>query len=153
LLLRLRRVLNRHMENLGQWFGNAAGAVATAAGKPLTFILAVLVVIVWGICGPVFGYSDTWQLIINTGTTIITFLMVFLIQNSQNREGAALQVKLDELIRVSNARNALVGLEHLSESEIEKIRLASERRAKAAQGGEKAVRQTNRKANRAAKKA
>jgi low affinity Fe/Cu permease len=87
-------------------------------------------VVVWSATGPLFHFSDTWQLVINTGTTIVTFLMVFLIQNSQNRDSAAIQVKLDELIRVSRARNAFIGIEHLIEAEIEELRKKSEARAK-----------------------
>jgi low affinity Fe/Cu permease len=85
----------------------------------------------WGISGPFFGFSDTWQLVINTGTTIVTFLMVFLIQNSQNRDSAAIQVKLDELIRVSKANNSFMGLEHLTDEELQEIEGKCEGRAKA----------------------
>lgn len=108
------------------------------------------VVIVWAVTGPIFHYSDTWQLVINTGTTIITFLMVFLIQNSQNRDGAAIQVKLDELIRVSTAHNSFVGIEHLTDDELAEIRDRCERRAKAEKIGEKSVQRTGKKAERAA---
>jgi low affinity Fe/Cu permease len=111
-------------------FGELANFVARAAGRPSAFVLAVVTIAVWGVTGPVFGYSDTWQLIINTGTTIITFLMVFLIQNSQNRDNAAIQVKLDEMIRVSSAKNTFVGIEHLTEDEIEELRNLCEERAK-----------------------
>jgi low affinity Fe/Cu permease len=105
------------------FFARAANAVSHAAGRPVAFILCCLIVIVWAVAGPVFHYSDTWQLVINTGTTIITFLMVFLIQNSQNRDGAALQAKLDELIRVTQeARNDLVGVENKPEEVLEEIR-------------------------------
>src|SRR6516165_4070319 len=94
-------------------------------GKSVTFVLAVLSVFVWGATGPFFGWSDTWQLVINTGTTIVTFLMVFVIQNAQNRDTQALQLKLDELIRVNMAaRNSLMGLEEKSASEVEDIRSA-----------------------------
>ena len=104
-------------------FARAANATARAAGKPLTFGLCCLIVIVWAVSGPVFHYSDTWQLVINTGTTIITFLMVFLIQNTQNRDGAALQAKLDELIRVTmEARNDFVGVENAPEEKLEELR-------------------------------
>lgn len=100
-----------------------ASRTAFAAGQPVAFVLAVSVVVVWALSGPVFGWSDTWQLVVNTGTTIATFLMVFLIQNSQNRDAAAIQAKLDELIRaVHDARNEFVGIEHLTDSEIEEIR-------------------------------
>lgn len=92
-------------------------------GRPATFMLAVAVIVVWGISGPLFKFSDTWQLVINTGTTIITFLMVFLIQNTQNRDTEALQVKLDEIIRsIVPARNQLLNLEELDEEELDEIR-------------------------------
>jgi len=111
-------------------FGEVAALVAKASGQPAAFAMATAVVIVWSATGPIFHYSDTWQLVINTGTTIVTFLMVFLIQNSQNRDSAAIQVKLDELIRASRARNAFIGIEHLTEAEIEELRKKSEMRAK-----------------------
>ena len=116
---------------LARLFGEAANRISLAAGRATTFILAVLVIVIWAVTGPIFGFSDTWQLIINTGTTIITFLMVFLIQNSQNRDSAAIQVKLDELIRVSTAQNSLVGIEHLTDEELEAIRQKCEKRAAA----------------------
>ena len=104
-------------------FTRIATAIAHLAGQPLAFLLAVLVILVWGLTGPVFGFSDTWQLVINTGTTIVTFLMVFLIQNSQNRDAAAMQAKLDELIRAQEeARPQFIGIEHLTEAQIEAIR-------------------------------
>jgi low affinity Fe/Cu permease len=104
-------------------FARAANAVAHLAGRAGTFASCCLIVLIWAAAGPLFQYSDTWQLVINTGTTIVTFLMVFLIQNTQNREGAALQAKLDELIRATReARNRLVALEELPEEEVEKIR-------------------------------
>ena len=96
-------------------FSSVAEAVAHAAGRPLTFAVCVAVVIVWAVSGPFFHFSDTWQLVINTGTTIVTFLMVFLIQNTQNRDGAAIQAKLDEIIRASAAQNTYIGIEHLTE--------------------------------------
>jgi low affinity Fe/Cu permease len=104
-------------------FTRIATAIAHVAGQPLAFLLAMSVVLVWGLTGPVFGFSDTWQLVINTGTTIVTFLMVFLIQNSQNRDAAAMQAKLDELIRaLRDARPEFIGIEHLPDTEIEEIR-------------------------------
>jgi low affinity Fe/Cu permease len=113
-------------------FTRIANAVAYAAGKPATFIACMAIIIIWAVTGPLFGFSDTWQLIVNTGTTIITFLMVFLIQNTQNRDGAALQAKLDELIRVSRARNHFIGIEHLTETEVEDIRKKCEQAARRA---------------------
>jgi low affinity Fe/Cu permease len=115
---------------VSRWFGDVANTVARTAGRPSAFMLAVFVIVVWVVTGPFFGYSDTWQLIINTGTTVITFLMVFLIQNSQNRDNAAIQVKLDELIRVSKVKNMFVGIEHLTEDELDDLREKSEARAK-----------------------
>jgi low affinity Fe/Cu permease len=111
-------------------FTRIASRIAAAAGQPLTFAVALLIIVVWGLSGPVFGYSDTWQLIINTGTTIVTFLMVFLIQNSQNRDAAAMQAKLDELLRaLDNAREGFIGIEHLTDQQIENLRAALEREA------------------------
>jgi low affinity Fe/Cu permease len=101
-----------------QIFTHFSSAIAHAAGKPVTFVLACAIIIAWAVSGPVFGFSDTWQLVINTGTTIITFLMVFVIQNTQNRDGKALQAKLDELIRASAAHNTFIGIEHLTEEEL-----------------------------------
>ena len=114
-----------------QFFNWFATKTSTAAGQPFTFVTAVLVILVWAVTGPMFHYSDTWQLIINTGTTIVTFLMVFLIQNSQNRDGAAMQAKLDELLRaVDKAREQFIGIEHLTDDQIELVRAALERHAK-----------------------
>ena len=116
--------------SLSERFSNLANTAAHAVGKPAAFGLCCLAVIAWGASGPAFGYSDTWQLVINTGTTIVTFLMVFLIQNTQNRDAAAVQAKLDELIRVSEGHNHFIGIEHLTESEVEEIRDKCERAAK-----------------------
>lgn len=116
---------------LRRMFDEAAAKVARWTGRPLAFGLALLIIVVWGVTGPIFQYSDTWQLIINTGTTIVTFLMVFLIQNSQNRDSAAIQIKLDELIRVGEVKNTFVGIEHLTEEEIEELREKCERAARA----------------------
>jgi low affinity Fe/Cu permease len=103
-------------------FNRFAKVTATVTGHPFTFIAALLIVVVWGISGPLFHFSDTWQLVINTGTTIVTFLMVFLIQNTQNRDSAALHIKLDELIRISQgAHNALLNLEDLTDEEIHQV--------------------------------
>ncbi len=105
------------------FFSRMSNAVARLTGKPVTFAICCLTIVAWAVTGPLFHYSDTWQLIINTGTTIVTFLMVFLIQNTQNRDGAALQAKLDELIRATQeARNELVGLERHSEEQVERVR-------------------------------
>src|SRR5215468_8588069 len=98
------------------WFGRLAVATSRVSGRPTTFLLAVAVVLVWAVTGPLFGFSDAWQLVINTGTTIVTFLMVFLIQNTQNRDARATQLKLDELIRSINAaRNKLIDLENCTD--------------------------------------
>lgn len=99
-----------------------ASTIARAAGRPATFAVGLIVILVWAVSGPMFGFSDTWQLIINTGTTIVTFLMVFLIQNTQNRDGAAIQAKLDELIRASAAHNRYIGIESLTEEELTDLR-------------------------------
>src|SRR5690349_5151492 len=109
------------MSSFSEVFARIASGVSRWTGRPLVFLACCLLVIVWGASGPVFGYSDTWQLVINTGTTIITFPMVFLIQNTQNRDNAALQAKLDELIRTSKAKNDFIGIEHLSDKELEDI--------------------------------
>ena len=105
------------------WFSRMAKRTARATGQPAAFLLATLVIVAWAVTGPIFHYSDTWQLVINTGTTIITFLMVFLIQSTQNRDSEAMQIKLDELIRaVEGAHNALLNLEELDEQDLDSIR-------------------------------
>lgn len=112
------------------FYGVVAKAVSRWCGRPSTFSLAVGVILVWIVTGPVFGFSDTWQLVINTGTTIVTFLMVFLIQNTQNRDTAAIQLKLDELIRATKgAHNALLDLEELEEIKLEAFRARYEQLA------------------------
>jgi low affinity Fe/Cu permease len=109
--------------NRASSFTRFANAAARATGRPGTFVLAVVVIVVWAATGPIFGFSDTWQLIINTGTTIVTFLMVFLIQNTQNRDSEAMHVKMDELIRaLEGAHNALLDLEELDDETLDKIR-------------------------------
>ena len=112
----------------GSLFTRFAKYTARATGRPAAFILATLVVVVWLVTGPLFRFSDTWQLVINTATTVITFLMVFLIQNTQNRDTAAMHIKLDELIRVSRGHNALMDLEELEDAEIEMFRQKYEAR-------------------------
>jgi low affinity Fe/Cu permease len=118
------------IRSLNRQFAQVSTAVAHWAGRPAAFMLALLVVVVWCVTGPMFNFSDTWQLVINTGTTIVTFLMVFLIQNEQERDTAAIQVKLDEIIRSSKAQNTFVGIEHLTEEEIDELRKTCEKRAK-----------------------
>ena len=119
-----REFVYRVMDRL---FTRIASAIAALAGQPAAFLTALAVVIVWAVTGPMFGFSDTWQLVINTGTTIVTFLMVFLIQNSQNRDAAAMQAKLDELLRaLDKARHQFIGIEHLTDAQIEEIRAALE---------------------------
>lgn len=104
-------------------FSQFATWTAHASGAPITFALAVLVILIWAVTGPIFNFSDTWQLVINTGTTIVTFLMVFLIQSTQNCDGLAIQIKLDELVRaLENANNKFVGIEKLTEEEVNTLR-------------------------------
>lgn len=108
--------------NINSPFTRFAKRTSTLTGRPATFILAVLVIVVWAVTGPMFGFSDTWQLVINTSTTIITFLMVFLIQNTQNRDNGAIHAKLDELIRATtDAKNEYIGIEHLTDEELKEI--------------------------------
>ena len=109
------------MSKKPNFFSSFATAVADLSGKPFTFVAALALVFVWAVSGPFFGYSETWQLVINTTTTIITFLMVFVLQNSQNRDGKALQAKLDELILTSQAANKFVGIEKLEEGELREM--------------------------------
>jgi low affinity Fe/Cu permease len=115
---------------MNRLFTLAATRIAVVAGQPAAFTIASSLILLWIITGPVFGWSDTWQLVVNTATTIVTFLMVFLIQNSQNRDAAALQAKLDEVIRAMHgARNEFIGIEHLTDVEIEDIRAGLELQA------------------------
>src|SRR5215218_4342004 len=130
---------NNGAVHANEMFGRFARVAAHAAGKPVVFLIAVAVVVVWAATGPIFKYSDTWQLVINTGTTIVTFLMVFLIQNTQNRDGAAIQTKLDELIRASAAQNKYIGIEHLTEEELDELRKHCETRAMKLKGAKQAA--------------
>jgi low affinity Fe/Cu permease len=117
------------------WFTRFAKWTAHASGRPPTFMLACVVIVIWAASGPVFQFSDTWQLVINTGTTIVTFLMVFLIQNTQNRDSEATQVKLDEIIRaIGRAKNELLDLEELEEEELDHIRAEYQAIAQKARG-------------------
>ena len=118
------------MHSKPTWFAHFAQQVSRVTGRPIAFSLAVLAILLWGATGPLFGFSDTWQLVINTATTIITFLMVFVIQNTQNRDTIAMQIKLDELIRVTrSANNKLLDLEELDDLELEALRQDYERLA------------------------
>ncbi|AZO76164.1 MULTISPECIES: low affinity iron permease family protein [unclassified Bosea (in: a-proteobacteria)] len=120
-------------------FTRLSQATAHWAGKPQTFFIALAIIVVWAVSGPFFGFNDTWQLVINTSTTIVTFLMVFIIQNSQNRDTAAMQIKLDELInKIEGAREELLDLEELDEDKLEEMRAGFEelaRKARAAREG------------------
>ena len=123
-------------EKTQSWFSSFSKKTARATGRPAAFGIAAAVILVWAITGPMFKFSDTWQLVINTGTTIVTFLMVFLIQCTQNRDSEAVQVKLDELIRaVEGAQNSLLDLEELEEEDLDQIREKYQRLAKAARNG------------------
>ena len=118
------------------WFTRLTKWTAHAAGRPATFIMAISIVCAWAIIGPLYGFSDTWQLVINTGTTIVTFLMVFLIQSTQNRDGEAIQVKLDEIIRaIGNAKNEVLDLEELEEKDLAEIKKTYEDLARKARVG------------------
>jgi low affinity Fe/Cu permease len=124
------------MESKAGWFAQFAQEISRFTGRPITFILAVTAIVVWAITGPLFGYSDTWQLVINTATTIITFLMVFVIQNTQNRDTASLHIKIDELIRVTEkARNVLLDLEEVDDKTLEALRADYGRLARKAKSG------------------
>ena len=132
---------HRHDHSRKSWFDRFSSAVTRASGSPFAFGSALLIVVLWATTGPIFKFSDTWQLVINTGTTIITFLMVFLIQNTQNRDTQAMQIKLDELIRVvEGAHNALLDLEELDEESLDKFRDRYEALAEAARKDMKAGR-------------
>ncbi|MFJ6024035.1 low affinity iron permease family protein [Brevundimonas sp. NPDC092305] len=124
---------------MNRFFVRFATLTAKVAGKPWTFIGCVLIVLLWAVTGPIFKFNETWQLVINTGTTIITFLMVFLIQNTQNRDGAAMQAKLDELVFAVRAADArFIGIEHLTEDELDKILEEVEARGAAVHSGKPA---------------
>jgi low affinity Fe/Cu permease len=123
---------------MDRFFTQVATRMANASGQPITFIFAAALIILWAVTGPEFHYSDTWQLIVNTATTVVTFLMVFLIQNSQNRDASAMQAKLDELIRANDkAREQFIGIEHLTDAQICEIRDALEREVADAQDKQK----------------
>ena len=109
------------MGSITRAFTHFASGVSKITGRPVTFIACCAFVVAWALTGPLFGFSDTWQLVINTSTTILTFLMVFLIQNTQNRDNAAIQAKLDEIIRTSDSDNKFIGIEHLTDEELEAI--------------------------------
>jgi low affinity Fe/Cu permease len=138
--LKSKEIKERKDLSFSARFGRLASAIATFAGSPWMFLLAVVIVVIWGVLGSVYRYSDTWQLIINTGTTIVTFLMVFLIQNTQNRDARAIHLKLDEIIRsIHQAHNEMIDIERLSDKELqelsahyEKIRQEYERRERSA---------------------
>ncbi len=115
---------------MDRFFAKFATATAHATGSPFAFIVCVITVLGWAFSGPVFGFSETWQLVINTGTTIVTFLMVFLIQNTQNRDGAALQAKLDEIILFTDAENEFVGIEKLTDKELDALHDRCEKAAR-----------------------
>ncbi len=117
------------MSRISKTFTRFSTAVARWTGRPMVFITCCALVVLWAVSGPLFGFSDTWQLVINTSTTIITFLMVFLIQNTQNRDSNALHAKLDELIRISEAHNSFIGIENLSDEELEEILAECDRNA------------------------
>jgi low affinity Fe/Cu permease len=111
-----------------KFFTTCSTRISTYAGQPFAFVIAVALILIWGVTGPLFDYSDTWQLVVNTATTIVTFLMVFLIQNSQNRDAAAMQAKLDEMLRaMEKAREQFIGIEHLTDKQIGEIRARLER--------------------------
>lgn len=114
---------------MDKFFAKFANETARVAGSPAAFLACVVLVLVWAVSGPFFSFSETWQLVINTGTTIVTFLMVFLIQNTQNRDGAAVQTKLDELIRTSDAENEFMGIEKLTDKELEVLHTQCEQMA------------------------
>ena len=121
---------------IAAWYTIFAKRASRFCGRPGTFMLAMLVIVAWLVTGPIFRYSDTWQLVINTGTTIVTFLMVFLIQSTQNRDSEAVQIKLDELLRVTpGAHNVLLNLEELEEDELERLRMVYVRLAEKARKG------------------
>jgi len=114
------------------WFTRFAKGTAQLSGRPAAFALAAATIVVWLITGPIFDFNETWQLVINTGTTIVTFLMVFLVQNTQNRDTAAIHIKIDELIRVTKGHNALMDLEELDQEELDAFRVKYEKLAAAA---------------------
>lgn len=141
---------NRKRHPLGQWFTRFAGKAAHIVGTPWVFTLAALSILIWAALGPMLDYSEVWQLTVNTGTTIVTFLMVFLIQNTQNRDSAAMQIKLDELIRaVEGAENSMLDLEELTEEELEQFRKTYEKLAREARRKGREVPKTGKQAQKA----
>jgi low affinity Fe/Cu permease len=136
---------------MNQIFSHISSAIAHQTGRPIAFLVSTLLIFVWLITGPFFHYSDTWQLVVNTVTTVITFLMVFIIQNTQNRDGAAIQAKLDELIRTSAAQNQFIGIEQLTAEEIEEYRVHCESLAKRA--AERAAKRGSARAEKSSRRA
>jgi low affinity Fe/Cu permease len=140
-------------KTLAQAFATFAGKASKAAGKPYVFFLCALLVLLWALTGPIAGFSDTWQLVINTSTTIITFLMVFLIQSTQNRDSAAIQAKLDELIRVSKSDNEFIGIEHLDDEELDAILSRVEKSARGLHAEQRARRTKKERSHTSARRA
>ena len=135
---------------LSNLFTQTSGRVAQASGRPVTFLIGAIAIAAWALSGPLFGFSKTWELVVNTGTTIVTFPMVFLIQKTQDREGAALLAKLDELIRTSAARNVFVGIDKLTEDELAELRQSCTARARSRAAVNEAGKRADRNAQAAA---
>lgn len=135
---------------LSNLFTQTSGRVAQASGRPVTFLIGAIAIAAWALSGPLFGFSKTWELVVNTGTTIVTFPMVFLIQKTQDREGAALLAKLDELIRTSAARNVFVGIDKLTEDELAELRQSWTARARSRAAVNEAGKRADRNAQAAA---
>ena len=135
---------------LSNLFTQTSGRAAQASGRPVTFLIGAIAIAAWALSGPLFGFSKTWELVVNTGTTIVTFPMVFLIQKTQDREGAALLAKLDELIRTSAARNVFVGIDKLTEDELAELRQSWTARARSRAAVNEAGKRADRNAQAAA---